>query len=433
MNKRQLHKRLSAEQVRSILSKYCAGNLKAKDAIMYLGVSRSRFYQIIEEYKVSPDSFSLDYKRTVPSRTLDIKTEEQILSELKFEKEKIIDNPAVPTKRYNYSYIQQQLAERHGIMVSLPAIITRAKCHGYYMPRPPKKVHDREVITNYIGELAQHDASHHLFAPDAKQKWHLITTLDDYSRLLLFARLFLVETTIAHISALESVFLSRGVPHAYYIDSHSIFRYVKSRDRQTLHTTYTKFTDDVDPQWKQVLLQCSVEPIYAISPQAKGKIERPYQWLQDHLVRACVREQVTDITHGNEILQREVDAYNTRRIHSTTREIPIRRFEHARNTNQTLFREFTVPKPFGSHRDIFALREQRTVTMYRTISPFGATLKVSGVSPGQKVELRLYPELQRGMMEVRFWHQNMYKGSQRVRISDLKSVQFSNLNPLKSV
>lgn len=424
MKKSQLHKRLTTDQVRSILSKYSKGTLQAKDAVMYLGVSRSRFYQIIEEYNACPDSFSLEYKRSSPSHTLDIKTEEQILDELKFEKEKIIDNPDVPTKHYNYSYIQQQLAERHGITVSLPSIITRARQHGYYTPRPPRKVHDREVITNYIGELAQHDASFHLFAPDSRRKWHLITTLDDYSRLLMFARLFLVETTIAHISALESVFLNHGMPHAYYVDNHAIFRYVKSRDVRTLHTNYTMFTDDRDPQWKQVLRECSVEPKYALSPQAKGKIERPYQWLQDHLVRACVREHVTDITQGNEILRREVDAYNTRRIHSTTREIPVIRYEHARNTNQTLFREFTVPKPFASHRDIFALREQRTVTMYRTVSLHGCTLKVPGVPSGQKLELRLYPELQKGMMEIRFWHKNTYKGSQRVRISDLKGVQF---------
>jgi len=27
---------------------------------------------------------------------------------------------------------------------------------------------------------------------------------------------------------------------------------------------------------------------YALSPQAKGKVERPYRWLQDRIVRTCV-------------------------------------------------------------------------------------------------------------------------------------------------
>jgi hypothetical protein len=40
----------------------------------------------------------------------------------------------------------------------------------------------------------------------------------------------------------------------------------------------------------------NVKVTYALSPQAKGKIERPYGWLQDRLIRTCVREDATDIT-----------------------------------------------------------------------------------------------------------------------------------------
>jgi len=52
---------------------------------------------------------------------------------------------------------------------------------------------------------------------------------------------------------------------------------------------HQKFTDEATPQWKQVLDDCYVKVTYALSPQAKGKIEHPYQWLQDRLVRTCVR------------------------------------------------------------------------------------------------------------------------------------------------
>ena len=98
---------------------------------------------------------------------------------------------------------------------------------------------------------------------------------------MLYAKLVERESTIAHIEALQSVVTKYGVPLAYYTDCHSIFRYVKGRDQR--HKIYEKFTDDVDPQWKQVIKECQIKPIYALSPQAKGKIERPYGWLQDHL------------------------------------------------------------------------------------------------------------------------------------------------------
>jgi hypothetical protein len=43
----------------------------------------------------------------------------------------------------------------------------------------------------------------------------------------------------------------------------------------------------VDPQWRQVMRLLGIDVIYALSAQAKGKIERPYRWLQDRIVRTC--------------------------------------------------------------------------------------------------------------------------------------------------
>ena len=117
-----------------------------------------------------------------------------------------------------------------------------------------------------------------------------LPTLDDYSRFMLYAQLVAKESSWSHIQALQSVVVKYGTPLAFYTDCHSIFRYVKGRDQR--HMSFEKFTDDVDPQWKMVIKDCQIKPVYALSPQAKGKIERPYGWLQDHLIRTCIRENV---------------------------------------------------------------------------------------------------------------------------------------------
>jgi hypothetical protein len=62
---------------------------------------------------------------------------------------------------------------------------------------------------------------------------------------------------------------------------------------------------------------------YALSPQAKGKIERPYRWLQDRLVRTCAREGIRTIDAARDVLRYEVHRYNQHQVHSTTGEIPI--------------------------------------------------------------------------------------------------------------
>ena len=420
----QLHKRLSDDQIKAILSKYQHKDVSAKEARQYLEIGKSRFYQLVDEYEDDPQGFSVRYVRTEATRALDPAIEQNILKELKTEKEKIIDNPHVPTKHYNYSYIKQLLADEYDQQVSLSTIIDRAKEHDYWKGRPPKKIHDREVITNFTGELIQHDSSFHLWAPDGNVKWYLITSLDDYSRALLYADFWLRETTWFHILAVETLCLKYGVPFAYYADQHRIFRYVKDRDKNSPWYTYTKFTDDVDPQWKMVLNDCEVKTIYALSAQAKGKIERPYQWLQDHIVRTCVRNGITSIAEARKILKYEIEQYNWKRVHSTTGEVPMFRMQRAIKEQKTLFRDFVLKPPFQSVKDIFCLRMERMVDAYRKISLQGLELAVPGVLPRNKVELRLYPDLKTGVTEVRFWHEGRFTGSQRVKSADLPIVQF---------
>ena len=107
---------------------------------------------------------------------------------------------------------------------------------------------------------------------------------------LLYAELVLKESSLVHIEASESVCNKYGIALKYYVDQHSIFRYIKHRDQYSVWKEYEKYTDDVDRQWKMMINDLGIEPIYApYQAQAKGKIERPYQWLQDHLVRTCVR------------------------------------------------------------------------------------------------------------------------------------------------
>ena len=75
-----------------------------------------------------------------------------------------------------------------------------------------KTVHDREVITTCVGAFIQHDASHHRWSPYAASQWALITSLDDFSRKILFADLFEEETTWAHIKAADIIGLYLNPP-----------------------------------------------------------------------------------------------------------------------------------------------------------------------------------------------------------------------------
>jgi len=52
-----------------------------------------------------------------------------------------------------------------------------------------------------------------------------------------------------------------------------------------------------------------VDVIFALSPQAKGKVERPYRWMQDRIVRTCALESIRDVAEAREVLHEERDRY----------------------------------------------------------------------------------------------------------------------------
>jgi len=417
---KQLHKNFTDDQVKSLFEKYSKGEIKLNYILQILRIKRSRFFELLTKYRNDPDNFSIQYERNTSNYRIDREIETNIIQELKIEKD-LIKAKEVPIKYYNYSYLKDLLEQKYGQRVSLPTIIDRAKRNNFYFLRSKRKAHDREVITNYPGELIQHDSSHHLFAPYAGSKWYLITSIDDYSRLILYAVLVERETTWEHILALEAVLLKYGFPLAYYVDSHSIFRFVQGRD--SFWRNHYKLTDEANPQWKQVLEDCGVKVTYALSPQAKGKIERPYRWIQDRLVRTCYRENVRVIPEGQLILNNLLQRYNFRIVHSTTGEIPYIRFQRALREKRSLFREFTIRPPFLSSKDIFCLRVERMVNPYRKISINNLELKVPGAPLHERIQLRIVPDKESGVSEVRFWHKDKFLGSQKVKNSELNLVQ----------
>ena len=417
---KQLHKNFTDDQVKSLLKSYLDKKIKINYILQMLRIKRSRFFELLAKYRKDQDNFSIQYERKTINRKIDPDIERNIIQELKIEKD-LIKAKDIPIKWYNYSYIKDLLEQKYSQRVSLPTIIDRAKRNNFYFLRPKRKAHDREVITNYPGELIQHDSSHHRFAPYAS-KWYLITSIDDYSRLILYACLVERETTWEHILALEAVLLKYGFPLAYYVDSHSIFRFVQGRD--SFWRNHYKLTDEANPQWKQVLDDCRVKVTYALSPQAKGKIERPYRWIQDRLVRTCYRENIRDIKKAQLILNYLVQRYNYRIVHSTTGEIPYIRFQRAIREKRTLFREFTINPPFKSVKDIFCLRVDRMVNSYRKVSINNLELKVPKAPLHESIQLRIVPDKESGLSEVRFWHKDEFLGNQKVKNSDLNLVQF---------
>ena len=80
--------------------------------------------------------------------------------------------------------------------------------------------------------------------------------------------------------------------------------------------------------------------------------------------------------------------------------------------------------PFLSTKDIFCLRIERMVDSYRKISINNLELKVPKAPLHESIQLRISPNKESGLSEVRFWHKDNFLGMQKVKNSELNLVQF---------
>ena len=223
----QIHKRFIAEQVKILFQSYIQRTIARSELEKILQISKSQFFTLLKEYHQDPTTFSITYQRKTTARQLP-EVEASIAEELLWEKASI-ENPELPISNYSYLAIRDRLKTK-GITVSATTITKRAKEIDCYLPHRKHKVHDREVITTIIGALVQHDASTHRWSPFAEEMWTLITSVDDYSRKLLFADFFTQETSWAHIQTIQTVLRAFGLPSSYYVDNLCVFRFVQERD-----------------------------------------------------------------------------------------------------------------------------------------------------------------------------------------------------------
>lgn len=394
-----IHKKFTVEQVKELLKAYEAGHLSRAEIETTLEIGKTRFFALLKQYREGPGAFSIAYQRKSKPR-LSVEAEEQIRTALQREKA-LIEDADLPITSYNYAALSDRL-RKMGVKVSTTTIIKRAIIQDCYLPKRKKKVsHDREVITSAVGDLIQHDASLHKWSPYAEEKWSLITSLDDHSRMLMYADFVESETSWAHIQSAQYLMQHFGVPNRYYVDNLRVFRFVQSRD--SVWKNMVLGTDDVNTQWRQVLALMKTDVVYALSPQAKGKIERPYRWLQDRVVRTCALDHITTLNDARSVLQEEVHRYNYLQIHSTTGEIPALRFEKAQNENRSLFRPFALPQPYTSVKDVFCIRYKRIADGYRRVTLAGHSFQIPKIQPREDIDLHLVANEVKDQVEIRFW------------------------------
>jgi hypothetical protein len=116
----QIHKRFTSEQIKVLFQGYCQGTIKRSGVEETLGIGKTRFFALLNEYRQNPKTFTLSYKRATPAK-LSMTAETEIAKGLIQEKE-LVEDKRLPISGYNYSALRDRL-KKNGTTVSVTTII----------------------------------------------------------------------------------------------------------------------------------------------------------------------------------------------------------------------------------------------------------------------------------------------------------------------
>ena len=183
----------------------------------------------------------------------------------------------------NDTHLTEKLKEKEKISVSRPTVreILRRAGIAAVRKRGVKRHYKRRERKAQEGALLLWDGSPHRWFGDKHGEWTLMAVIDDATGKLLCGVFALEEDAQSYLICLKQMLLEKGIPLAIYMDRHGIFR------RNDEHWTVEEELagEQTPTQVGQALRALGVEPIFALSPQAKGRVERLFNTLQDRLVQ----------------------------------------------------------------------------------------------------------------------------------------------------
>lgn len=232
----------------------------------------------------------------------------------------------------------EKLRERHSIVVSVETLRKWMTADGLWVPyvRRKPRVYQPRNRRDCLGELIQIDCSPHDWFEGRAPKCCLLVFIDDATGQLMHLRFGETESAFDYMLATREYIDKHGKPLVFYSDKHGIFR-VNHPNGALTGTT----------QFGRVLHDIGVDLICANSPQAKGRVERTNQTLQDRLIKEMRLEGISSIEDANAWVETFISDFN-------------RRF--ARSPRNPKNRHRPVTESTGDLDDMFAWQETRKLT-----------------------------------------------------------------------
>jgi transposase len=213
---------------------------------------------------------------------------------------------------FNFHHIRDLLFLEHGIDLSVSTVRRILIPAGFKSPKNRRrpKPHRSRPRRARMGELVQIDASpFRWFGPD-KPCVSLLAAIDDATGLVLAAVFRPSEDLTGYLTLVYQMAKNYGLPLTIYSDRHTIFMSPK-QDKLSIEEELAGKTTPLT-NFGQCLCDLGIRQSFARSPQAKGRIERLWQTLQDRLTKEMSLAGVDSIDAANMFLPTFLKRFNAR-------------------------------------------------------------------------------------------------------------------------
>lgn len=191
-----------------------------------------------------------------------------------------------------------------GVKLSVEAVRQLMIAEGLWQVRRAHRpvIHQLRERRARIGELIQIDGSPHDWFEGRAAKCTLLVFVDDATSQLMHLQLVQAETTFTYFAAVRAYITEFGKPLALYSDKFSVFRV--NLPNALTGTGLTQFG--------RGMKELQIQLICAHSPQAKGRVERANQTLQDRLTKELRLRRISSMASANAYLPEFIKEYNDR-------------------------------------------------------------------------------------------------------------------------
>jgi transposase len=155
-----------------------------------------------------------------------------------------------------------------------------------------------------FGEMVQMDGSHHDWLEGRYPALVLMGYIDDATNTI-YAKFYDYEGTMPAMDSFKGYVKRYGLPMSVYLDRHTTYKSSK-KPTEWDEASDLKFLS----QFERALKELGVEVIHALSPQAKGRVERLFRVLQDRLVKEMRLQGIKTKDEANVFLETYLPRYN---------------------------------------------------------------------------------------------------------------------------